>query len=468
MPRRPSDPVSLIPQVWSTAAYERLFLRSDFPVWFRNSAIVTICVTLLRVFFVSLAGYALARLQFRGRGFVFAAVIAVMAVPSVVLLIPRFLVINQLGIYDSYAGMILPLLVDAAGVFIMKNFFESIPVSVEEQARIDGAGTFRIFWSVVLPMARPALITIIILSFQGSWNELSHFIVSTQSPELTTLTKGVASLAAGQLSQGTQYPLKLAAATHHDDPRGGDVLHLPEAHHEQRAGCGQGMSASALAEHPRQPLLNDAVVALRAPTQVWSADSGDLGSRAIHGVYHGDMRQIREVALTYGGVAPEWISVAPHTASHVVFGGILRAVDDGLPDPKVRILRARVVGDGTVRDTLTITSHVADPVSTTVRLRLVPEFAPLQEVKAGLATAREWKLSRDDATGDVRVESGDRAFIALRTRGRDLDGRPWDGARRGRSVSTRVSPSSCRTRSVCTIPRWSCAARTDQRGGRFR
>lgn len=207
-----SNPVSLVPQVWSTAAYERLFLRSDFPVWFRNSAIVTISVTILRVFFVSLAGYALARLNFRGRGIVFAAVIAVMAVPSVVLLIPRFLVINQLGIYDSYAGMIFPLLVDAAGVFIMKNFFESIPVSVEEQARIDGAGTFRIFWSVVLPMARPALITIIILSFQGSWNELSHFIVSTQSPELTTLTKGVAGLASGQLSQGTQYPLKLAAA----------------------------------------------------------------------------------------------------------------------------------------------------------------------------------------------------------------------------------------------------------------
>jgi multiple sugar transport system permease protein len=108
--------------------------------------------------------------------------------------------------------MIIPLLTDAAGIFIMKNFFESIPASVEEQARIDGAGTFRVFWSVVLPMARPALITIVILSFQGSWNELSHFIVSTQSPDLVTLTKGVASLASGQLSQGTQYPIKLAAA----------------------------------------------------------------------------------------------------------------------------------------------------------------------------------------------------------------------------------------------------------------
>lgn len=207
-----ADPISLIPNPFTWAAYEQLFVRSSFPTWFANSVVVTVFVTIGRVFFDSLAGYALARLRFRGRGVVFAALVAVMAVPTVVLLIPKFLVINQLGIYDSYAGMILPLLVDAAGVFIMKNFFESIPPSVEEQARIDGAGTFRIFWSVVLPMARPALITIVILSFQGSWNELSHFVISTQSPELTTLTKGVASLASGQLSQGSQYPIKLAAA----------------------------------------------------------------------------------------------------------------------------------------------------------------------------------------------------------------------------------------------------------------
>ncbi|WGD37500.1 carbohydrate ABC transporter permease [Lysinibacter sp. HNR] len=207
-----ADPLSLIPQTWTTAAYSRLFLNSDFPTWFTNSAIVTVLVTAGRVFLNSLAGYALARLNFRGRNIIFAGLVAVMAVPAVVLLIPKFLVINQLGMYDTYAGMIVPLLMDAAGIFIMKNFFESIPSSVEEQARLDGAGTFRVFWSVVLPMARPALITIVILSFQGSWNELSHFIISTQSPDLTVLTKGVASLASGQLSQGTQYPLKLAAA----------------------------------------------------------------------------------------------------------------------------------------------------------------------------------------------------------------------------------------------------------------
>ncbi|WP_309107680.1 carbohydrate ABC transporter permease [Arthrobacter sp.] len=211
-PDAASDPLSLVPATWSTAAYERLFLNSDFPLWFGNSVVVTIFVTCGRVFFCLLAGYALARIPFRGRAVIFAAIVAVMAVPGVVLLIPKFLVINQLGLYDSYAGMIIPLMADAAGVFIMKNFFESIPASVEEQARIDGAGTFRTFWSVVLPMSMPAVMTIVILSFQGSWNELSHFVISAQSPELTTITKGVAQLSSGALSAGTQYPLKLAAA----------------------------------------------------------------------------------------------------------------------------------------------------------------------------------------------------------------------------------------------------------------
>lgn len=206
------DPLSLVPATATTAAYERLFRNSDFPLWFRNSVVVTVLVTIGRVFFNSLAGYALARLRFPGRGVIYAGLIAVMAVPTVVLLIPKFLVINQLSIYDTYPALILPLLVDAAGVFIMKNFFESIPVSVEEAARIDGAGVFRTFWSIVLPMARPAVVTIIILSFQGSWNELAHFIVASQSQELFTLTKGVAQLSSGALSQGSQYPLKLAAA----------------------------------------------------------------------------------------------------------------------------------------------------------------------------------------------------------------------------------------------------------------
>ncbi len=207
-----SDPLSLVPQTWTTAAYETLFRRSDFPLWFRNSVLVTVVVTVGRMFVDSLAGYALARLSFFGRRVVFALLVAVMAVPGVVLLIPKFLVINQLGMYNSFSGLMIPLIADAAGVFIMKNFFESIPPAIEEAARIDGAGTFRLWWSVILPMAVPALVTIGILSFQGSWNELAHFIVASSDADLFTLTKGVAQLASGALSSGTQYPVKLAAA----------------------------------------------------------------------------------------------------------------------------------------------------------------------------------------------------------------------------------------------------------------
>ena len=210
-PDATSSPLNPIPSLFTTAAYRQLF-QQDFGLWFANSVIVSVVVTAGRVFFDSLAGYALARLRFRGRQAISLGIIATMAVPGVVLLIPKFLIIKQLGIYDTYAGMIVPLLADAAGVFIMKQFFETIPVSLEEAAKLDGAGIFRTFWSVVLPVARPALITITILSFQSSWNELPHFLISRQSPDLNTLTTGVAGLLTGALGAGNRYPLKLAAA----------------------------------------------------------------------------------------------------------------------------------------------------------------------------------------------------------------------------------------------------------------
>lgn len=108
--------------------------------------------------------------------------------------------------------MIIPLLADATGVFIMKQYFDTIPPALEEAARIDGAGTFRIFWSIFLPMAVPALITVTVFSFQGSWNEFSQMLVARSSPDLHTLTTGVAALTSGQYGSGNRYPLKLAAA----------------------------------------------------------------------------------------------------------------------------------------------------------------------------------------------------------------------------------------------------------------
>jgi len=216
-PQAAAHPLSIIPNPFDLSAWKRMFgLTPDSSVplvtWLGNSVLVTVVVTACRVFFDSLAGYALSRLHFRGRGALFAAVLAVMSVPGVALLVPKFLIVTYLGIYDTYAAMILPLIVDATGVFIMKQFFDSIPVSIEEAARMDGAGVFRTYWSIVLPMARPALITLTILSFQGSWNEFSHFLVVTQSANHKTLITGLASLTSGQLGAGTQFPLKMGAA----------------------------------------------------------------------------------------------------------------------------------------------------------------------------------------------------------------------------------------------------------------
>jgi multiple sugar transport system permease protein len=211
-PDAAANPLSPIPDPFTTESIARIFSGTAFPTWLGNSVLVTVVITISRVLLDSMAGYALARLRFRGRVALFAAVIGLMAVPPVVLLIPKFLVLNQLGMYNSYLALIVPIMADAAGIFIMKQFFESIPVSVEEAARIDGAGVFRTFWSVVLPMARPALITLTILAFQGSWNEFPHTLVAVQDPGLFTLPRGLADLVSGSLGAGTQYPLKLGAA----------------------------------------------------------------------------------------------------------------------------------------------------------------------------------------------------------------------------------------------------------------
>lgn len=206
-----SDPLNPFPASPTIGAYETLS-KVDFPLWFLNSTIVTVCVTIGRVVLCSAAGYALSRLQFHGRRFLLAAILAVMAVPGVVLLIPKFLILNQLGMYNTFSAMIIPLLWDATGIFIMKQYFDTIPPSVEKAARIDGAGVFRRFWFVMLPMAGPALITLTVFAFQGSWNEFTHMIVARSSADTNTLTTGVAALTTGQFGSGNRYPLKLAAA----------------------------------------------------------------------------------------------------------------------------------------------------------------------------------------------------------------------------------------------------------------
>ncbi|MDA8264263.1 MAG: carbohydrate ABC transporter permease [Actinomycetota bacterium] len=209
--------LSLVPHPPTVSAWDQIFGISntgitDFPRWLFNSALVSTLITLASVFLASLAGYALARLEFRGRRLVFGLVIATLAVPSVVLLIPRFLMLKELGLFNTYPGMILPICVSATGIFMMRQFFLQVPVALEEAARIDGAGVFTTWWRVVLPVVRPGLITLTIISFQGAWNEFAFFEVATISPKYFTLTTGLANVVGGGLSAGNQFPLKLGAS----------------------------------------------------------------------------------------------------------------------------------------------------------------------------------------------------------------------------------------------------------------
>ena len=217
-PDAAQNPVSLIPNPVSTDAWNAV-AGNDPAVdvrmgrWMFNSFFVTICVTAGRVLLGSLTGYALARLRFPGKRVVSAGLVAVLAVPGIVLLIPKFLILQRTGLYDTYGGMILPLLADAVGIMLMRTAFEAVPYELEEAAIIDGAGVLTRFRRIVLPLTVPALITVVILAFQGSWNEFTHFLVATADPNKATLNLGIARLTTGSLGSGTRFPLKLALAT---------------------------------------------------------------------------------------------------------------------------------------------------------------------------------------------------------------------------------------------------------------
>jgi len=160
-----------------------------------------------------------------------------------------------------------------------------------------------------------------------------------------------------------------------------------------------------------QPFLSDRVVALSAPTQVWSGDDGDMGAAPIDGVYHGDTRFIRGVVLTYvdaqGRQArPEWVRASVPAATEVRFDALLRGVDDRWPDPKVRLERVRRVADGAVVETLTVRSHLDAPLRLALRVAVTPDFSPLQEVKAGAPAPGGWTADAD-APGTVVVRRGE-------------------------------------------------------------
>ncbi|KZE91520.1 glycogen debranching N-terminal domain-containing protein [Microbacterium sp. TNHR37B] len=171
-----------------------------------------------------------------------------------------------------------------------------------------------------------------------------------------------------------------------------------------------------------QPFLSDRVVALSAPTQAWSGSDGDLGAATIDGFYHGDTRFVRTLRLEYAGAdtpfaAPEWIRATSPAAGEVRFDAVLRGIDDPFPDPKVRLERVRRVTDGRVTETVTVRSHLAEPVSLRVRSTWEPDFTALQQVKAGAAERSSW--GAESVSDGLRVSSG-AAALQVRTDGAEV------------------------------------------------
>lgn len=192
------NPPTFLPSEFTTSSYGRLFEQLDFPRFFFNSAVIAIAVTIGTLVFCPMLGYALAKLPWRGKGVVMAVVLATLMVPAGITIIPNFILMSNLGLVNTYPGLILPFLAGPFGVFLMRQFMLGIPDELLEAARMDGANEFRVFRSVVMPIATPVLATLGILTFLGNWNSFIYPLVMAQEPQMYTLPVALATFATGQ------------------------------------------------------------------------------------------------------------------------------------------------------------------------------------------------------------------------------------------------------------------------------
>jgi multiple sugar transport system permease protein len=178
--------------------YTTLIDRLDFPRYFFNSIFVAVVVTAANLVFAPMLGYALAKLHFRGKGLIMALVLSTLMLPAAATLVPLFVLMSKLELVNTYPGLFLPFLAGAFGVFLTRQFFLGLPDELLEAARIDGAGEFRIFFTIAMPLAAPVLATLGILTFLGSWNGFIYPLVMATSPEMYTLPVALATFAIGQ------------------------------------------------------------------------------------------------------------------------------------------------------------------------------------------------------------------------------------------------------------------------------
>lgn len=203
-------PTDFLPKEPTLDNYAELFGRLDFTTFFLNSFIVALFVTLGNIVFSSMIGYALAKLEFRGKRLLFALVLGTLMVPGVVTFVPLFVLTANLGLVNSYPGLILPFLITPLGVFLMRQFMLSLPDDIIEAARIDGASEWRIFLRIIMPLCGPAVATLTILTFLGSWNNFLWPLVVATSEDMYTLPVALALYSVGQ--NAAQYGLMMAGA----------------------------------------------------------------------------------------------------------------------------------------------------------------------------------------------------------------------------------------------------------------
>jgi multiple sugar transport system permease protein len=203
--------VNLLPHKWVTDAWSTIWNQYDFGLYIRNSFFLAAVVVTANIVLAGLGGYAFARLRFPGREVLFWLVLATLMVPDQLRLIPVFVMLTNWHLIASFSGYILINLVTATNLFFMRQYFLTIPKDFEEAAKLDGAGHFKIFWKVMLPLAGPAIAALTILQFQGTWNDFFWplIIFGQGTPHLYTVQLGLAQLV---LTYQTNWPALMAGS----------------------------------------------------------------------------------------------------------------------------------------------------------------------------------------------------------------------------------------------------------------
>jgi len=203
-------PPTLIPPDPQWHNYVNMLKAVPYGRWFLNSVFIAVTQTALYLFVASLAGFTFARLRFPGRELIFTLYLATLMVPDEVTLIPKFILMKELHLIDTYAAVILPGVFNAYGVFLLRQFFMTLPESLEEAAVIDGASYFRIYSQIILPLAGPALATLGLFSFMGAWNDFMWPLIVLNSEHMKPLSVGLASFHG---LYETHWPHLMAAST---------------------------------------------------------------------------------------------------------------------------------------------------------------------------------------------------------------------------------------------------------------